>query len=74
MNIEGYRIEAETLLREDGISRKRSGLPISIPGYCPQCHLFNHLPCKSKDGQDICRACWRKENEPNPKTNTGTTS
>jgi len=36
-------------------------IPIAIPGYCPECHYFNFLEHKSKDGKDICERCWRKE-------------
>ena len=61
INSVSMRIEMNNLMRED--NRVKFKLPVSIPGYCPKCHLFNHLPRKSEDGEDICISCWQKENE-----------
>jgi hypothetical protein len=50
-------------IRDDGISRRNNEMPVLAGDYCPICHYFNFLTFKSKDGQDICESCCRKEQE-----------
>ena len=50
-------------IRDEGSLRRKYNLPVMVGAYCPICHYFNFLVCKSKNGRKICASCCEEENK-----------